>query len=73
MKAIIIEEQRFVDLLDELRAAKESLAHTGQASFLRKPENVSQGQWEQVVQDVHSRFHFIFVRWAQREGASCVR
>jgi hypothetical protein len=72
MKAIIIEETKFVDLIEELRAKKTSLAHEG-TNYLRKPDHISQTYWEGILQDIHQEFHFLFVRWAQREGASCVR
>lgn len=72
MKAIIIEETRFVDLLEELKAQKTSLAHEN-TNFLQKPEGMDQMKWQGLIQDVHHAFHCTFVRWAQREGASCVR
>lgn len=72
MKAIIIEEARFVDLVEELRAQKTTLAYEN-TNFLQKPEGMDQGKWEGLIQDVHHAFHCTLVRWAQREGASCVR
>jgi hypothetical protein len=72
MKAIIIEEDRFVDFVEQLRARKLSLSHET-TNFLREPEGISQSHWEGLIQDIHHDFHCLFVRWAQKEGASCVR
>jgi hypothetical protein len=72
VKAIIIEEDRFVDLVEQLRSRKMELSHSN-TNFLNKPEGISKQQWEGLIQDIHHDFHCIFVRWAQREGASCVR
>ena len=72
MKAVIIDEARFADLVEELRARKLALSHE-RTNFLKKPEGMSDQHWEGLIQDVHHDFHCTFVRWAQREGASCVR
>lgn len=72
MKAIIIDEERFADLVEQLRLQKTELSHST-TNFLQKPEGITQQKWEGVIQDVHHAFHCTFVRWAQREGASCVR
>jgi hypothetical protein len=72
MKVIIIEEDRFAELVEQLRARKVSLSHET-TNFLNKPEEISQQKWEGLIQDIHHDFHCTFVRWAQKEGASCVR
>lgn len=71
MKAIIIEEARFAELVETLRLQREALPRSG--NFLRKPDGMSDQQWDGIVQDVHHQFHCTFVRWAQSHGASCVR
>ena len=74
MRAIIIEEAKFTDLVEELRARKTILAHENtNSNFLCRPKEISQRQWEGLIQNIHRDFHCVFVRWAQREGASCVR
>ena len=73
MKAIIIEEHRFVELIETLRLQKSDLTFRGTNFLAQKPEGMDQQKWEGVIQDVHHAFHCTFVRWAQAEGASCVR
>lgn len=72
MKAIIIEEDRFVELVEQLQARKLTLSHE-RTNFLNKPEGISQQYWEGLIQDIHHDFYCTFVRWAQKEGVSYIR
>lgn len=68
MKAIIIEEDRFDEFLQLLKA------HQGDARNNHIPyEGVSQSIWETALDQARREFQFVFVRWAQSHGASCVR
>lgn len=73
MRAVIIEDDRFAELVETLELQKASLAKNGGNFLARKPEGMDQAHWESVIQDVHKAFHCTFVRWAQSHGARCVR
>jgi len=70
MKAIIIEEVRFVEILESLKYESERMVHSSNA-----PERlgVSKQVWSVAVHEVHSNFHYHLVRWMQGHGASCTR
>ena len=71
MKAIIIEEARFVDLTNALELHK--LQADMNANWdARCPEGVPVEVWKGMVDSIHRSFHFVVVRWAQSHGASCV-
>lgn len=69
MRAIIIEEDRFVDLTDKLQLVRYHTQDANTAERLGVPVNV----WKAALEEAHRRYHFEFVRWAQSHGASCVR
>lgn len=68
MRAIIIEEDRFAEITQLLKAEAMQLKSS------RTPERVGWDQqaWNAAVDEVHRSMHFHFVRWAQSHGASCV-
>lgn len=61
MKAILIEEERFAEITELLKAKCSQL-------MVAEPD----ARLQQVIQDTHRCFHFHLVRWAQSHGASCV-
>lgn len=70
MKAIIIEEDRFNDLTEQIRLRQLDLvqnARTGER--LNWPPEM----WKVALEEARREFHYEFVRWAQSHGASCVR
>lgn len=70
MRAIIIEEERFTEICDLMKAEADSLAnHSNTAERL----NFDKGMWKSAVNEVHRSMHFYFVRWAQSHGASCTK
>lgn len=68
MKAIIIEENRFDEFLQLLKA------HQHDARNNRPPyDGISQTIWQQALDQARREYNYVFVRWAQSHGASCVR
>jgi len=65
MRAIIIEEERFTEILDILRYESERMANDS-----RLRGSISPQVWSAAVNDVHRNFHFHLVRWMQSHGAS---
>jgi hypothetical protein len=69
MRAIIIEEDRFAELTDMLRAEADKLRARGP----QQNSGLTQHQWDLAVDDVFRNQNFYLVRWAQSHGARCVR
>lgn len=73
MRAIIIEEDRFAELVELLRAKVEE----DDAFLLRDLEisgiKMTQEQRRMFRAGMFRQFNAVFVRWAQSHGASCVR
>lgn len=69
MKAIIIEEDRFV----EIRELLELEAMKLKESFAFQSTGASKQVWEAAVTEVYRSMNYHFVTWAQSHGASCVR
>lgn len=69
MKAIIIEEERFVEIreLMEYEALKLKDSHHYQST------GSSERTWEAAIREVHRCMNYHFVQWAQSHGAKCVR
>lgn len=69
MRAIIIEEDRFSDLLDALRLREMEMRTSPAAETL----GISAQAWNAALSEARKQFHYEFVRWAQSHGASCVK
>ena len=69
MRAIIIEEERFAEITDLLRAKATELH---QNSYLCKHTNLTPEQMKFAADEMFRTINFTFVRWAQSHGASCV-
>lgn len=68
MRAIIIEEDRFREVTELMRAKAMDLKLSPTPERLQMSEQA----WEAAVDEIHRSMHFHFVRWAQSHGASCV-
>lgn len=68
MRAIIIEEERFTELCDLLKAAESDIKSHSAEAF-----GISQRAWAAAVEEARRKFHHVFVRWAQSHGASCIK
>jgi hypothetical protein len=62
MKAIIIEEVRFVEIIETLKFQSEKLISETDNS------DVHEG-----IRQAHRNFHYYLVRWMQSHGASAIR
>jgi len=70
MKAIIIEEERFTEVLDLLKLHVMKLK---EQSHVPERLDISQQAWGAAIDEVHRTMHYHFVRWAQGHGASCTK
>jgi len=70
MKAIIIEEERFVEIT-ELMKLKALQLKTKSNTPGR--EGIPQHVWDAAIDEVHRNMNYHFVSWAQSQGASCVK
>lgn len=70
MRAIIIEEERFAEIVDLIKAKCEQLANDSST-----PERLGwdRNLWREAVKEVQRIFQYHFVKWAQSHGASCTR
>lgn len=70
MRAIIIEEERFTEIVDLIKAKSEQLAADSST-----PERLGwdRNMWGEAVKEAQRTFQYHFVKWAQSHGASCTR
>ena len=71
MKAIIIQDTDAANLLDLLKLEQfnEPQMWSNSATWHSLPPLTRQ----QMIGDMHQKFHYIVTRWLQEQGASCVR
>ena len=60
MKAIIIEEDRFKEIVDRMKFEAEKMVNESEHAMEKR-----------MIEDVHRCLHYHFVKWAQSHGASC--
>lgn len=65
MKVILIEEERFAEILQIMEMAAKSTSHTIAA--------LSEQQMKFASDAIFRSINYEFVRWAQSHGASCVK
>jgi hypothetical protein len=70
MRAIIIEEDRFVELAELLKFHAERI---GQESNTPDRLGWDRQIWASAVSEAHRQLHYHFVGWAQSHGARCTR
>ena len=68
MRAILIEEERFTEILDYMKLKCREIADGVPPS-----PDVNQIVWRSAVDMAHQAIHYHFVRWAQSHGASCTK
>lgn len=68
MRAIIIEEERFTELCDLLKAEAERISRDSST-----PErlNLDRNIWRTAVEEAYRMMNYQVVRWSQSHGASC--
>lgn len=69
MKAIIIEEDRFFEILELIELEAMKLKESDE----RQCFGISKQAWGSAVTEIHRTMHYHFVLWAQSHGASCIR
>lgn len=70
MKVILIEEERFAEITDLMRAKATQLLENG---YLKENTGLTDQQIKFAADEMYRGIHFEFVRWAQSHGASCVK
>jgi hypothetical protein len=72
MRAIIIEEERFAELIDLLRAK----VHEDDMFLMRDLQvagiQMTEDQRKMFREGMFRQFNYVLVGWAQSHGASCV-
>jgi hypothetical protein len=70
MKAILIEEDRFAEICDLMKAEAINIGANSNT-----PERLGWDRdiWKNAVDEAHRSMHFHFVRWAQSHGARCAK
>jgi hypothetical protein len=69
MRAIIIEEERFAEVRDLMEKAASEL-HAN--AYLLQKCGLTPEQAKFAADELFRSINFVFVRWAQSHGASCV-
>jgi hypothetical protein len=73
MKVIIIEEDRFAEVLAAMKArAKEQHANS-YLLVLQERYKLTEEETTMLADEIFRSINYEFVRWAQSHGASCVR
>lgn len=70
MRAIIIEEERFVEVLQLMRAEATTLHEN---AYLLQKCGLTPERAKFAADEMFRTINLHFVRWAQSHGASCVR
>ena len=71
MRAIIIEEDRFVEVLELMKKAATEMPEN---CYLRTSfPQLTETQIKALADDMFRAINYQFVRWAQSHGASCVQ
>lgn len=73
MRAIIIEDDRFVEVLDLMKADAKRIASNSLLAYDLKEAKLSAEQVEQMAESISKSMTLTFVRWAQSHGARCIR
>lgn len=69
MKVILIEEDRFADLVDTLHLERLKSEVDNTAERL----GWSQSMWRAALDEAYRRYHYHYVKWAQSHGATCIK
>lgn len=70
MRVILIEEDRFPEVLDAMRLQATELH---QNAYLLKQCGLTPEQAKFAADEMFRSMNFVFVRWAQSHGASCAK
>lgn len=70
MKVILIEEERFAEVMQLLRAECLAMRDNG---YLQQQTSLTPQQIQFAADEMFRCFNYHFVRWAQSHGASCVQ
>lgn len=69
MRAIIIEEERFAEIVSLMKAEATNLKDN---AYLCQQTGLTPAQMQFAADEIFRSINFHFVRWAQSHGASCV-
>jgi hypothetical protein len=70
MRVIIIEEDRFSEVLEAMKSRATELREN---SYLMQHTKLSKEDMQFAADEIFRSINYEFVRWAQSHGASCVR
>jgi len=73
MRAIIIEEDRFAEVLAAMKARAKAQHENSFLRVLQERYKLTPQETEMLADEVFRSINYEFVRWAQSHGASCVR
>lgn len=73
MRAIIIEEDRFVEVLELMKADAKAAASHSLLNYELKDANLTKPQIEAMAEAISRKMTYVFVTWAQSHGARCIR
>ena len=73
MRAIIIEEERFTEVLALMRSRALEQGSNCWHHAIRERYKITDEEMRQLGEEMFRSINYEFVRWAQSHGASCVR
>jgi hypothetical protein len=73
VRAIIIDDKDAKALLDQLKLESFTSSPFGANTVgILERGGISRNEYHMIVNDIHSRFHYIVTRWLQDQGASTI-
>jgi hypothetical protein len=69
VKVILIEEERFPEILALMKARVDKIDR----GFLGAAPDIGDAELKHIVEAVYRAMHYEFVCWAKSHGASCIR
>jgi hypothetical protein len=73
MRAIIIEEERFAEVLALMKARALQQHQNSFLLVLQERYKLTDQETTMLAEEIFRSINYEFVRWAQSHGASCVR
>ena len=73
MRAIIIEEERFAEVLALMKARARAQHENSFLRVLQERYKLTEEETTMLADEIFRSINYEFVRWAQSHGASCVR
>lgn len=73
MRAIIIEEVRFAEIIELMRSKVKNTAESTTLKYILQKYGLTESDINSISDSITRTIMLPFIQWAQDQGASCVR